>query len=200
MKSSVAKALFNSYSYSGFRKLIADLFLEGKVTGDLQSENLLHQSDLNTILMNRLDETLEIPKENIHKLHSLKKNYIWLVIAEGWCTDGAQLLPVFNVLSKESYLIELKIVLRSEHEDLMNFFLKDGAKSIPKLIIIEKETGNICGNWGPRPIGAVNLIKNYKEKFGKIDTIAKADLENWYFNDKGISTQNELINLMFNLE
>jgi hypothetical protein len=36
--------------------------------------------------------------------------------------------------------IDMKIVLR-ENEELMNLFLTNKAKSIPKLIVINKETG-----------------------------------------------------------
>ncbi|MDD5151343.1 MAG: thioredoxin family protein [Flavobacterium sp.] len=200
MKSTVANAIFNSYSYSGYRKLVKNLLLEGKATGSDHSENLIRQSNLNDALMNHLDEILKISKENILKLDLIKKNYTWLVIAEGWCSDSAQLLPVFNFLSNESKKIDFKIVLRYENENLMNFFLKDGSKSIPKLIVVEKESGNVCGSWGPRPQGAIELIKNYKEKFGKVDAIVKAELQMWYLNDNGFSTQNELIDFILDLE
>ncbi|PWA06532.1 thioredoxin family protein [Flavobacterium psychrotolerans] len=200
MKNSVAKALFNSHSYPEYRKLVSDLLFEGKSTDNEQSENMLHYTTLNETRMNRLDKTMKISGENILKLQSLKKEYIWLVLAEGWCADGAQLIPVFNKMVNESDKIELKIVLRDENEDFMNQFLTNNSKAIPKLVIIDKETGNVCGSWGPRPKGAIDLIKNYKEKFGIVDEIAKADLQMWYLHDKGISTQNEVIDLMLNQE
>jgi len=169
-------------------------------TGNEQSENLTHYSTLNETRMNRLEKTMKITDENLSKLQSLKNEYIWLVIAEGWCADGAQLLPVFNKMANESDKIELKIVLRDENEDLMNLFLTNGTRAVPKLIIVNKETGNVCGNWGPRPKGANDLIRNYKEKFGIVDETAKADLQLWYLHDKGVSTQDELIDLMLDLE
>jgi hypothetical protein len=43
----------------------------------------------------------------------------------------------------------MKIVLR-ENEELMNLFLTNKAKSIPKLIVINKEGGALA-HWGPRP-------------------------------------------------
>ncbi|WP_291097228.1 MULTISPECIES: thioredoxin family protein [unclassified Flavobacterium] len=200
MKTTVAKALFNSYTYPVYRKIVSDLLVEGKSTGNEQSENLTHYSTLNETRMNRLEKTMKITDENLSKLQSLKNEYIWLVIAEGWCADGAQLLPVFNKMANESDKIELKIVLRDENEDLMNLFLTNGTRAVPKLIIVNKETGNVCGNWGPRPKGANDLIRNYKEKFGIVDETAKADLQLWYLHDKGVSTQDELIDLMLDLE
>ena len=40
MKSIVAKALFNSHSYAEYRKLVSDLLVKGKSTGNEQSESL----------------------------------------------------------------------------------------------------------------------------------------------------------------
>jgi len=200
MKNSVAKALFNSHSYLEYRKLVADLLLEKKSTGEEQSDELLHYSILNDTRMHRLDKTIIITDENKVKLKNLKKHYICLVISEGWCGDAAQLLPIFNKMDEESNAIEMRIVLRDENESLMNLFLTNHAKAIPILIIIDKETGSVLNYWGPRPKGASNLIKNYKEEFGVIDEKIKTDLQLWYLHDKGISTQNEIIDLLMGFE
>lgn len=196
MKTKLAKALFKSHTYPEYRKIIADLLLEGKSTGNEQSENLIRYTTLNQTRMNRLDKTMAISDENIIKLKSFKKEYIWLVISEGWCADGAQLMPIFNKIVGESDSIDLKIVLRDESEDLMNLFLTNGNKAIPKLIVVDKASGEVFGSWGPRPKGAFDFMKNYKEKHGIIDETAKAELQMWYLHDKGLSTQEELINLM----
>ena len=199
MKVSIAKALFNSHSYPEYRKRVSDLLLEGKSTGNEQSDDLTHYSTLNETRMNRLDKTMKITDENSLKLKSLKGEYIWLVISEGWCGDAAQILPIIHKMAEESGKIELKIVLRDENEALMNLFLTNKAKAIPIVIVIDKQTGDVLGNWGPRPKGAADFIKNYKKEFGAIDETAKTDLQLWYLHDKGLSTQQELINLMENL-
>ncbi|HEY4628950.1 MAG TPA: thioredoxin family protein [Flavobacterium sp.] len=200
MKIPVAKALFNSHSYTEYRKLVSDLLLEGKSTGNEQSDDLTHYSTLNETRMNRLDKTMKITDENSLKLKSLKGEYIWLVISEGWCGDAAQILPILYKMAEESGKIDLKIVLRDENEDLMNLFLTKKAKAIPIVIVIDKETGEVLGSWGPRPKGAADFIKNYKKEFGAIDETAKTELQLWYLHNKGLSTQEELINLMQNLE
>ena len=76
MKTAVAKALFKSHDYHEFRKLVSDLLLEGKTTGNNQSENLVLYSNLNVTRMNLLDKTIQITEENIEKLKSLLKPYI----------------------------------------------------------------------------------------------------------------------------
>ena len=54
----------------------------------------------------------------------------------------------------------------------------------------------VLGDFGPRPKAAIDLVKNYKEKFGIIDETIKTDLQKWYLSDKGISIQKEIIELM----
>jgi hypothetical protein len=196
MKSVIAKALFNSYSYLEYRKLVSDLLLDDKSTGNEQSPELTHYSTLNETRLKRLDKTMIVTPENKVFLENLTKDYIWLVISEGWCGDAAQLVPIFNKMALESSKIDLKIVLRDENESLMDCFLTNEAKAIPKLIFIDKETGRVCGHWGPRPMGATDLIKKYKEKFGLVDETAKAELQLWYLHDKGVSTQNEIQEMM----
>ena len=200
MKNSVARALFKSHSYQEYRKIISDLLDEGKSTGMEQSEDLTHYSILNETRMNRLDKTIKISEDTIVKLKNLKRDYIWLVISEGWCGDAAQIVPILNKMAEQSEKIELRIVFRDENEELMDLFLTNKTKSIPKLIIIDKETGSVVNHWGPRPKGAVNLIQNYKEQHGFIDETAKAELQMWYLHDKGISTQNEVIKMMVILD
>jgi hypothetical protein len=199
MKSSVAKALFNSYSYLEYRKIVSDLLSEGKSTGSEQSEDLLHYSTLNETRLKRLDKTITVPEEISVKLKALEKEYIWLVIAEGWCGDVAQILPVLNKMALESNKIDLRIVFRDSNDDVMNHFLTNGARAIPKLIIIDKASGKVCNHWGPRPKDATDLIKNYKEQFGIVDEEAKSQLQLWYLHDKGLSTQNEVVEMMQNL-
>ena len=195
MKSIIEKSLLNGISYSNYRKHIKSLLIQGKSTGNEQSEALTHFSELNETRMNRLEKTTTISNENIQKLQNLKRKYIWLLISEGWCGDAAQILPIIKLMAEASEYIDLKIVLRDENEALMNQFLTNGAKSIPKLIVLD-ENLNLINHWGPRPEAAKNLIIDYKAKHGIVDETAKIALQKWYLDDKGISTQKEIVAML----
>jgi hypothetical protein len=197
MKMSVAKALFNSHSYLEYRKIVSDLLSEGKSSGNEQSEDLLHYSTLNETRLKRLDKTIQVPEEISAKLKGLNREYIWLVIAEGWCGDAAQILPILNKMALESDNIVLKIVFRDLNDDLMSHYLTNGARAIPKLLVIDKESGKVCSDWGPRPQGASDLIKNYKATHGVVDEEAKSQLQMWYLHDKGLSVQIEVTEAMY---
>ena len=86
--------------------------------------------------------------------------------------------------------------LKIDRETKVGLFLTNGNKSIPKLIILDKNSLDFISDWGPRPIGAIELVQNYKEKFGVIDDTIKAELQMWYLHDKGLSTQKEIMELL----
>lgn len=196
MKSIIENSLSQSHSYVDYRNQIKDLLKEGKSSGNEQSEALTHYSELNEARMNRLEKTVKISTEIIQKLNQLNGDYIWLVISEGWCGDAAQTLPVIYKMAELSERIDLKIVFRDENEDLMNLFLSNGTKSIPKLLILDKSTLEVLGDFGPRPMGAKQLILDYKAKHGIVDETAKTNLQLWYLHDKGFSIQKEILDLI----
>jgi hypothetical protein len=196
MKEIIKDALAKSCTYPDYRKTISRLLSEGKATGNSQNEALVNYTLLNETRMNRLEKTLAITEDNVTFLKTLEREYVWLVISEGWCGDSAQLVPIFEKLASVSDHIELRLVFRDESEPLMDLFLTNGARSIPLLIILEKDTLKVLGRWGARPKPAAELIKRYKAEFGKVDEDAKTELQMWYLHDKGISTQDEIAALM----
>lgn len=200
MESIIRNSLNDSLSYTEYRNLVTALLKEGKSTGKEQSEALTHYSELNQTRMNRLEKTIKIKPEFIAKLEQLKGEYLWLVISEGWCGDASQLVPIFHKMAELTPKIDLKIVLRDEHDDLMNLFLTNGARGIPKLVILDKKTLEVLGDFGPRPKAAKQLILDYKAEHGVVDETAKTNLQLWYLHDKGLSTQEEIMALMTKAE
>ena len=195
MKNTIQQTLLNSFSYSEYRKKVTELIAEGKSTGHEQSNDLLHYSELNEARMNRLEKTIAIVDEVKAKLENLDKKYIWLVLAEGWCGDAAQILPVIHKMAETTNKVELKIALRDDNDALMQHFLTNGGKAIPKLIVLDAETSEVIADWGPRPHGAKQLILEYKAAHGVVDETAKIELQKWYLHDKGISIQQEIVEM-----
>lgn len=201
MKSIVAKGLFNSHSYIEYRKIVTDLLSEGKSSGNEQSESLTNYSKLNEARMNRLEKTISISDDVAHKLQNLDNHYIWLVLSEGWCGDAAQILPILNKMALASNKkIDLRIAFRDKNDELMSHYLTNGGRAIPKIIVICKEAGIVRADWGPRPKGASELMAKHKREVGPIDEKIKTDLQLWYLADKGISVQEELLEIMENIK
>ena len=191
----INNSLKKGTSYIAYRTLIKDLLTQGKSTGDNQSEDFLNYSKLNDKRMDRLDKTLKISEETAASIINLKNDFTFLVIAEGWCGDAAQILPVLNKIAETSSKINLKIVLRDENEELMNQFLTNGSKSIPKIIIVDNQN-NVINSWGPRPSIATKMVLDYKEQNGSLDADFKKNLQVWYNKDKGSNTQEDLVKLL----
>ena len=199
MINTIKQALENSFSFADYRKKVTSLIAEGKSTGHTQSEDLLKYSELNETRMNRLEKTIEVTPETKVKLQNLDKKYIWLVLSEGWCGDAAQIVPVIHKMADVTDKVELKIALRDDNDALMQHFLTNGGKAIPKLIVLDAETLDVVLDWGPRPHGAKQLILDYKAAHGVVDEPAKIELQKWYLHDKGISIQNEIVEMHENI-
>jgi len=191
----IINSIKKSIAYSTYRTLIKGLLVEGKSTGSEQSESLFNFSKLNDKRMDRLDKTLKISEENQNSLNQLKDGYTFLVIAEGWCGDAAQILPVINKIAEASIKIDLKIVCRDENDALMNQFLTNGGKAIPKVIVINNKN-EVLNSWGPRPSEATKMVNDYKAAHGSLDDNFKKDLQIWYNKDKGNNTQKDLLNIL----
>ncbi len=192
MNTIIKDSLAKSFSYEAYRKKISDLLEEGKSTGPNQSEDLLHYSTLNDARMNRLDKKIKLTHSAKEALKSTKEKQTWLLITEGWCGDAAQIAPVINKMSIESDKVDLKVVLRDENENLMNQFLTNGSKSIPKLVVLNEEN-EVISSWGPRPSIATKMVTDYKEKHGGLDADFKRDLQVWYNKNKGENIQEDVV-------
>ena len=189
-------SLQKSLSYEDYRKLVKDLLDQNLSTGPHQSDDLTHYSKLNHQRMNRLDKTFSLKEETIQTLQKFSSKYIWLVISEGWCGDAAQCLPILHKMATATDTIDLQIVLRDENEELMNAYLTNGGKSIPKLIILDALSGKEVGNWGPRPAGATKHVNQLIAQYGGITDEVKEGLQKWYNENKGEDIQNEIIDIM----
>ena len=186
----------NSISYQEYRMLVADLLAQGKSTAKNQSEDLLNYSKLNNSRMKRLDKTFEISEKTEENIRNFSKNQIWIVLTESWCGDAAHALPVINKIIESSGNISLRVLLRDENEALMNKFLTNGNKSIPKLIMLDADTKELVDTWGPRPSEATKMVQIQKEKHGFLDAEFKKDLQFWYNSNKGVNIEDDILELL----
>lgn len=195
MKNIITQSLEKSYTYQQYRSFVTSALENNPEILELQ-EGYLSYAELNEARMNRLDKTIVIEDQVKAKLQQLKGQYIWLVLSESWCGDAAQALPVLNKMAEVSPAIDLVVVFRDQNNELMEEFLTNGGKAIPKLIVVDKETLEVLADWGPRPAGAQQMVVDYKAEKGQFDEEGIVELQKWYAKDKGISIQTEVQELM----
>ena len=118
-----------------------------------------------------------------------------LVLNEFWCGDGAQILPVHEAMVHASEgKLEVRALMRDEHVDVMDLFLTNGGRAIPKTVLLD-EGLQVLGTWGPRPEEAMALVKRIKSDPAIAHTYSQ-EVHKWYTQDKQQNIQAELAVLL----
>ncbi len=191
-----AERLAGAYSYSAYRQLLDGLMAENRTTGAAQTDELVQYTHLNIQRMQRIDKTVELLPELRAALAALPAHYVWLVLTEGWCGDAAQVLPVLEAVAQASAgRLATHYLLRDEHLNLIDRYLTNGSRAIPKLIVLHADTLTEVANWGPRPAPALELAAGLKQEGVSHDDFL-LQLHGWYAKDHTLSTQRELLELL----
>ncbi len=189
--------LSRAYTYEEYMEFLKELIKEGKTTGPDQNDMLVNYTRLNFQRMERLNRTIKLTTEMRNRLYDVSKKWTWVVLTEAWCGDAAQNLPILNKIASACPHIELKLLLRDENPLIMDAFLTNGGKSIPKLIWIDSNTLNVLTTWGPRPEYPQKKMMAYKAnpKLTSYQSLV-IEVQKWYTEDKGVSLQKEILTLM----
>lgn len=192
-KQVVQESLSNAMTYADYRTMVAQLVEEEKSSGPEQTEDVINFTQLNHKRMKRWDKTLKFSSESLDKIGAFNKSVTWLVLSESWCGDAAIALPVMNKIAELNPNISFLVLLRDENSELMDRFLTNGTKSIPKLIVVDDTTKSVVAEWGSRSKNATDLVKAYKKEHGGLTPEFKQDLQLWYNKDKGQSILEDLL-------
>lgn len=152
--------------------------------------------NLNQHRMHRVEKTFVAGTEITEQVKNLTHKIYWLILTEHWCGDASQTLPAFNAIAAMSGgKIEVKMIYRDQNDALMNAYLTNDTRSIPKLIQLD-EHFNVTGIWGPRPTPAQKLVKDLKSNPATAATYAN-ELHFWYSKDKQQTLETEISKLLF---
>ena len=185
----------SSMNYKEYRDLIDRLREENKTTGLDHSESMLTYTDLNIARMNKWDKRFEMDADVKNMLRSWERKEIWLVLTEGWCGDAAHAVPVIASMAAASDNIELHLLLRDQNLQIMDQYLTNGGRSIPKLIRLDADTMEELSTWGPRPQEVQDLFLKMKEAGAEKPEINK-ELQLWYARNRGKAIEKELAQML----
>ena len=176
--------------------LIKEYAESGSTSGPNQTESMIHYTRLNAQRMKRLIKTIEIAAPAKASIQSFDTPQTWLILSETWCGDAANSLPVFFKMAELNHNISIRILFRDENLELMDQFLTNGGRSIPKVIALS-ETNHVLYHWGPRPSEAQTMYLSWKNDPNRVPYDEfQITLQKWYNADAGESIQNEWIELM----
>lgn len=113
-----------------------------------------------------------------------------LVIAEDWCGDASNTVPIIAKLADQVPGLELRMIMRDQNPEVMDQYLTNGARSIPIVIALDESFQEI-GHWGPRPTELQAWVMANR------GTVPKAELypqvRKWYARDHGETTVREVL-------
>jgi hypothetical protein len=142
----------------------------------------------------RVEKQFVPSDELIKAVNKISNPQLWIVLTESLCGDSAQNLPVFAKISELSKNVELRVLLRDSNLEIMDKYLTNGTRSIPKLIAFDEEENELF-RWGARPAAAQQLINELKEK-GLQKNEWQIELHKWYANNRGKEIEKELLELL----
>ena len=115
-----------------------------------------------------------------------------LVLAEDWCGDAVNTVPVLARFAEDIPNFELRVLRRDENPELMNRHLTNGTRSIPMAIILG-ERFHAAGAWGPRPAELQRFVIDEKARGGRPPGEIYAEARRWYARDRGETALSELL-------
>lgn len=162
---------------------------------EAEQDRYLNYIELNLHRANRLNTTFKPVAQLTAMVEGLKQPLRWLIISEYWCGDAAQNVPVLAAIAQASKgKIDLRLVFRDENLELMDAFLTNGTRSIPKLIQLN-EAGEVMSTWGPRPKTAQDLVVQLKANPETAPKYAE-QLHLWYAKNRSEELVKEITALL----
>jgi len=115
------------------------------VTRDRFAQGLTYQQFKDQMTRNQErfaqnERALQLDPADLAAFKNLPAPLNVLVLAEDWCGDVVDNLPILGRLADESGKLEVRIFLRDQNADLMDQYLKDGQyRSIPVFAFFDQD-------------------------------------------------------------
>ena len=192
-----SELLEGGFSYPQFVEFTEQLVQENRTTGANQSEEYLAYTRICLQRMIRWNKTSKVSEELALLIPQVDQPQVWLVITEAWCGDGAQSIPHLAKLADLNPNITLKIVLRDEHPDLIDAYLTNGNRSIPKLVAMTADLQQELFTWGPKPKYLLDLHAAFKQNSeGRSYSDFLDEVHLWYAKNKQQELESEIYPLI----
>ena len=136
----------------------------------------------------------QLPDWAIEAAAELPGKYRLVVISEDWCGDATNTVPILARWAEATPNIELRILRRDEHPEVMDQYLTNGSRSIPVVIVLTEGMEEL-GWWGPRPMALQEWVTG-EYAVGRDKKSLYPEVRRWYAKDKGATTLREVLALM----
>ncbi len=186
-------------TYAEYKKYFAEDINSTKPDNlkDEQKE-LFQYKKLNLVRSDRIEKNYMVSEGLSSEIRNIKEKQLWMVITEDWCGDSAQNLPYLAKMAALNPNIDFRIILRDSNTEIMDLYLTNGTRSIPKLVAFDME-GDELFTWGPRPKAAHDLIHQWKSE-GIVKPELYEKLHLWYGRNRGKDIEAEMSEILSKVE
>ena len=177
-----------------YQDLFTQILSSDNHSAPYDNPDYLNYTKLNESRQNRWMKKGIILEETKNAFSKIDTAQHWIIISEPWCGDAAHIVPFLVKLSELNPKITYEIQLRDSAPFIIENYLTNRAKAIPKLVIRD-ENRNDLAVWGPRPIEAQELFLELKLSNANSEQ-QKIALQNWYNTDEGVKIQQEICKII----
>ena len=184
----------NTTDWQGYLSTFERLLTTENPTAPYDNPAYMEYVKLNNSRQKRWLKTGTIDPELIKIIKRINVPQTWYIITEPWCGDAAHSIPFLYLMSKYNPLINVRIVWRDTPPYMIENYLTNGGKSVPKLVVRDVNENDLF-HWGPRPASCQTIYLDLKARGAAFEE-QKVTLQNWYNADKGVTLQQEMATLL----
>lgn len=184
-------------TYTEYTAIFNEILTAETPNAPYDNPDYLNYTKLNESRQRRWDKRGELSEETIEAIKSIDKPQFWIIITEPWCGDASHNVPFLVKMAELNPLITYDIQLRDAEPFLIDNYLTNGGKAIPKMVARNNQ-GEDLYVWGPRPEQAQKLFLELKASNADFEQ-QKIALQEWYNENKGVDIQKELKSLLFKI-
>ena len=135
------------------------------------------------------------PAEYAERIAATGRRWSLLAVSETWCGDSVNILPWIDALDASSPLVELRIIDRDQHLELMDQHLTNGrARSIPIVLLLDDRLMERAW-WGPRALAMQQWFETPEAQALGKDARYK-ELRTRYSRDRGRAILSEITTMI----
>lgn len=149
----------------------------------------LQTVEKNAELWQAVYRTASVSPDAVARLKNVAGDSRLLALSEDWCGDAVSTLPVVARLAEQAG-VDFRVLGRDENPDLMDSHLTSGTRSIPVVMVLDRDYQSI-GWWGPRPALVQRWVRVEALLLSK--EVRGRRKRAWYARDRGRTTVDEVI-------
>lgn len=170
-----------------------DLDFRALWDGALTYDEFVRQSREHCGLWTGVYHLARIPAWAVERACEGGRRFRLLVLAEDWCGDASNTVPYVAKLGDQARCLEMRVLRRDEHPEVMDRYLSGTSRSIPIVIVLDAAWREI-GHWGSRPRPLQAWVLRARQTTPQEQLYPQ--IRRWYAQDKGETTLREILEVL----